>query len=161
MSSTSPPPAPPEETRCSVAIFRGESVLLVRRSENGVITWKLPGGHVRDGEDMSSTGRRELREETGLTAGRMHCALLLNTYDGDTGRRVAEIVLYPDEEITGDPRLCEAGLVPQFVPVEELAGLSLRPNIADALRDIRHLHLSEITGENPGPVVLYERQPDE
>ncbi|XVV08821.1 NUDIX hydrolase [Actinoplanes sp. CA-131856] len=44
-------------------------VLLQRRSDDG--TWSLPGGAVEPGEHLEEAARRELREETGLTAGEL------------------------------------------------------------------------------------------
>ncbi|HOS43148.1 MAG TPA: NUDIX hydrolase, partial [Armatimonadota bacterium] len=42
------------------------AVLLQRRSDFG--TWGLPGGALEPGETLEETARRELSEETGLTA---------------------------------------------------------------------------------------------
>lgn len=39
-------------------------IVLVQRSDNG--KWALPGGMVNWGEDIATTVRRELKEETGL-----------------------------------------------------------------------------------------------
>ncbi|WP_230295949.1 NUDIX domain-containing protein [Deinococcus sp. 6GRE01] len=50
-----------------VAVVRGESVLLVRRGDNAL--WDVPGGGADAGETPEDTGRRELREETGLSVG--------------------------------------------------------------------------------------------
>ncbi|MBC3843301.1 NUDIX hydrolase [Streptacidiphilus sp. 4-A2] len=85
----------PLETRCSVAVFRGDEVLLVRSDENGCAVWKLPGGHTRADEGLVACAQRELREETGLEAGALHCGFLVDTLDRSTGRYMTEIVAYP------------------------------------------------------------------
>lgn len=46
------------------AVFRGDSVLLVRERSDG--RWALPGGWIDVGESASEAAAREVREETGF-----------------------------------------------------------------------------------------------
>jgi ADP-ribose pyrophosphatase YjhB (NUDIX family) len=53
-----------------VVLFRGEEVLLVQRGKPPRIgSWSLPGGAQQIGETTQQAARRELEEETGLQAG--------------------------------------------------------------------------------------------
>jgi 8-oxo-dGTP diphosphatase len=53
----------------SIAVFKGDTVLLVERARapfRGL--WSLPGGSIEPGESASEAALRELKEESGTTA---------------------------------------------------------------------------------------------
>jgi mutator protein MutT len=53
----------------SVVLWKGNSVLLVKRKAGPYAgKWALPGGNVAFGERMAEAAKRELLEETGITA---------------------------------------------------------------------------------------------
>jgi len=51
----------------SAAVFRGEKLLLARRTKPPFL-WSLPGGAVEWGETLVDAALREVREETGVEA---------------------------------------------------------------------------------------------
>ena len=52
-----------------VVVVRAGRLLLGKRvGSHGAGTWALPGGHLEYGESPAACGRRELLEETGMTA---------------------------------------------------------------------------------------------
>jgi len=62
-------PQPYPRAAVSVALFRGEDVLLIKRAKGAYEgTWSLPGGSIALGEHAQDAARRELHEETGLLA---------------------------------------------------------------------------------------------
>lgn len=69
-----------------VLVRRDDQVLLQRRGDDG--TWGLPGGGLHSGETLEQTARRELHEETGLTAVDLR---LVDFYSGPEF-----VVRYPD-----------------------------------------------------------------
>jgi ADP-ribose pyrophosphatase YjhB (NUDIX family) len=55
-----------------IVLVRGDQCLLIRRARPPAAgAWSLPGGAQMLGETAEACARRELREETGLTAGEM------------------------------------------------------------------------------------------
>ncbi len=75
-----PPPPPPtrdrQEVSCGGVVFRrfadGPKYLLIL---DGHGNWGFPKGHEETGESAEQTARREIQEETGLTALTLHASL--------------------------------------------------------------------------------------
>ncbi len=74
-----PPPPPPrgrQEISCGGVVFRrfadGPKYLLIL---DGHGNWGFPKGHEETGESAEQAARREIQEETGLTALILHAAL--------------------------------------------------------------------------------------
>jgi 8-oxo-dGTP diphosphatase len=62
-------PQPYPRAAVSVALFRGQEVLLVQRGKGAYEgSWSLPGGAIALGERAKDAAVRELSEETGLLA---------------------------------------------------------------------------------------------
>lgn len=122
------------DLRCSVAVFSGDSVLLVHRKRDDANDWVLPGGTPRPGESMASCARRETLEETGLPVEPGRIAFVLEALGPDDTRRVVDLVFLAALAARREPGPAEDGFEAVFVPLNELPALTLRPPIAGHLR---------------------------
>lgn len=126
-------PAATDETlvdlRCSVIIFRNDTLLLLHRVEAD--EWVLPGGRPRPGESMLSCARREVVEETGLHIIPGRCAFVLEVAAPDRGTHIVELVFLATPQV-GDLTIHdgEPGRTPVWIELTALAALPLRPPIA-------------------------------
>lgn len=125
------------DLRCSAIVFRKDAVLLVHRASDGAGTWALPGGTPREGESMAACARRELFEETGVSADPSRVAFVLEAVAPGASRRTLDIVFLLTGPASGaEPQVREPGLEPHFVPADRLNELELRPPIAGYLRGL-------------------------
>lgn len=86
-----------------VVVVRGRRVLVARRPDDAEHLpghWEFPGGKVEDGESPDTAARRELAEETGLTAGALE-PLTTTVYDYPDRRLRFHVYLARDPE--GEP----------------------------------------------------------
>lgn len=125
------------DLRCSAIVFRKDAVLLVHRTHDGTDDWALPGGTPREGEGMAACARRELLEETGLSASPSRIAFVLEAVPPGGSRRTLDIVFLVTGLAHGaQPHAREPGLQPHFIPADQLNELELRPPLAGHLRGL-------------------------
>jgi len=123
------------DLRCSAIVIRQRTVLLVHRAGGPARDWVLPGGTPRLGESMAACARREVREETGLDVNPDRIVFVLEVVGPEDAPRTVDIVFSATDSAPGrPPREHERGLVPVFVPVDDLHELDLRPPLAGHLR---------------------------
>jgi 8-oxo-dGTP diphosphatase len=121
------------ELRCSAVVIRFGAILLLRRPAGG--DWVLPGGTPRPTESMGACARRECLEETGLQVEPSKVAFVLEVLGPDSGARTVDMVFWAkDLRPSAQPQILEPGLEPEFVRLEALHHLDLRPPLAGHLR---------------------------
>jgi 8-oxo-dGTP diphosphatase len=127
-------------TGVSIAVFDGESVLLVRRGKEPFAGfWSLPGGSQEAGETMAQAAVRELREETGLVAGSVRFAEIFEPMVRDqSGMVLRHFVLgvFTCREFTGEVRAGSDALNAGWHCVAQLQGLQMTPGTAEIIARI-------------------------
>lgn len=139
--------------RCSAAVFGDGTILLCRRLEDAVPTWTLPGGTPNPGEGSANCAQREVREETGLTVDLNRVAFVLEATSPDGADHLIEIVFIGFVREPGTkPSQQESHLLPEFIPLDDLANLRLLPPLGGYLRGLAR---RPGLGDQPGPTAAY------
>jgi 8-oxo-dGTP diphosphatase len=113
--------------RTAIFLRRGDRYLLLKGARTKRLwanRYNGLGGHIERGEDALSAAKRELLEESGLTADIWLCGTLLVDTDQDIG---ICLFVFTGECDRGEPRPSPEGLV-DWIPYE---GLSEIPVVED------------------------------
>ena len=127
--------------RVLIFAMRPEAVCLIRLlPKNGKVTnwtgkYNGPGGHVERGEDISAAARRELSEETGLSA---QVALVGTIMVDARGPAGIGLFIFRADTPAGELLASPEGL-PEWVPFEQIKAYPLVEDVALILARMREM----------------------
>lgn len=127
---------PPPLAAVSIALVRGERVLLVRRGRapaKGLFAF--PGGRVEADETLEEAVRRELREETGLEAGPVGLVVTLDIAPEGPGPGF-RLHVFQADHVGGEPQPGDDADLAGFYSLEEMQHLPVIPSVTEVARQL-------------------------
>jgi len=119
----------------SLAVLSNGRFLLVRRgNEPAKGLFAFPGGRVEGGEATAAAVRRELYEETGLTAGEINLFREI-TFGTENGRRY-RLQVFQAHEVEGIARAGDDADLVGWYRIEEMRSLPITESTLEIAEDI-------------------------
>ncbi|MCB1378882.1 MAG: NUDIX hydrolase [Alphaproteobacteria bacterium] len=126
----------------SACVWRNGRVLLAQRAKPPAGIWALPGGHVELGESTAEAARRELMEETGLSARLDTLVGVFDVIRRDAAGTVTlhyAIACYGGLADAGEPVAASDAQAVEWADPDALGRYHLAPQVHEAVLRARQL----------------------
>ncbi len=140
MASITPAPTSPAPVRrrphlgASVVLWRDNTVLLVKRLSGPYGgRWALPGGNVEFGERLAEAAKRELMEETGISATIRNPVGIFEIVMEQPLAAHFVLMTFAATYEAGEIRPGDDAVEVRWVPGDELSELDITPQSLDAI----------------------------
>jgi len=128
------------KVRVAGIVVKDDKLLLMKHRRRGLSYWAFPGGAVQEFETLPDALTRELREETGFEVKPGRLVYIVETFN-PRSQSTHTLNLFYLAELVDQAKVVierhENGEhldIAEFVPLNDLAGLELYPEIADVIR---------------------------
>jgi len=129
-----------------MVVFREDNVLLIKRGKEPLKGhWSLPGGRLEAEEDMEAAARRELMEETGVTA---HVHGLAGVVDFEDDDHAYRLVDYWGTWKAGEPKAADDAVDARFFPVIDIPHMGLWGETSKMIMTAHDLHQKRKRGHS-------------
>ena len=116
----------------SACVWKDGKVLLIQRAKPPAGLWSLPGGHVEFGETALAAARRELLEESGVTADLTEFVGFYEIIRENPVLHYA-IACYCGRWTSGEASAASDALAAKWMSPTELYRFEFTPNILEAI----------------------------
>ncbi len=122
--------------RAAVILMEGDRILLAKHKKAGKSYWVLPGGGVEEGESLSETAIREIREETNLDIRVRKLIFISEGLPPDKHRHVIDF-FFTGEVMSGEIKKGADEILEdiRFFPLRALQGIPFYPDIREEIKE--------------------------
>jgi ADP-ribose pyrophosphatase YjhB (NUDIX family) len=121
------------------AVYKDTDVLLIRRGKPPLYgAWSLPGGRVKEDEDLKQALRREVREECSIEIEVGDLVIELSYIERDEQDRVKYHYVVFDfaaQYLSGTLARASDALQARWIPIEKLPSYDLTDKVREVIRD--------------------------
>lgn len=132
-------------TGASVLVYQNEKILLIKRGKAPYMGhWSLPGGSQELGETLEEAARRELKEETNLTASNLSFAKVRDRITLDEEGNVKfhfVLATFITNDVKGEPMALDDADDIGWYTIAEMENILTTPQTPEFIAELLQTHI--------------------